>query len=136
MSTGRPLQGGIRMRPSARQFFVVAVIAGMTLWLSDVAPARQDKPPAIHIEKMKYDDLGKLVGAQKGKVVVVDFWATYCVPCIHEFPNFVALHNTYKQDGLVAVSVAVDDPSDATARGRIVAWLEKLKAGGLTNLQL
>ncbi len=124
------------MRPIARQFVVVAVIAGLTLWLSDVAPARQGNPPAIHVEKMKYDDLGKLIRSQQGRVVVVDFWATYCVPCMREFPHLVALHDKYRQDSFVALSVAVDDPADVAARGRIIAFLEKLKAHGLTNLQL
>jgi thiol-disulfide isomerase/thioredoxin len=124
------------MAHSARKLFGLAALAALALGLTDAAPARQGADPAIRVDKVKYADLGKLVRSHKGKVVVVDFWADFCVPCKREFPHLVALHNRYKNDGLVAVSVALDNPADAEARARIVKFLEKQKAGGLTNLQL
>ncbi|HKB56003.1 MAG TPA: TlpA disulfide reductase family protein [Lacunisphaera sp.] len=44
----------------------------------------------------------------KGKVVVVDFWATWCGPCISEIPGYVALQKKYGKDGLVIVGVSLD----------------------------
>jgi peroxiredoxin len=44
----------------------------------------------------------------KGKVVILDFWATWCPPCRGEIPDFVALQNEYKDKGLVVVGVSVD----------------------------
>src|SRR2546423_164673 len=124
------------MTPFARKLFGLAVVAGVALGLLDAAPARQGAAAPIRVEKIKYADLGKLVRSHKGKVVVVDFWADFCIPCKREFPHLVALHNQYKNDGFVAVSVALDNPSDAKAQAAILKFLEKQNAGGLTNLHL
>ena len=46
--------------------------------------------------------------ALQGKVVVVDFWATYCVPCLKEIPTFNRLHEQYADRGVVVLGVSMD----------------------------
>jgi peroxiredoxin len=46
----------------------------------------------------------------RGKVIVLDFWATWCGPCKIEIPGFVDLQTRYRDRGLVVVGVSVDDP--------------------------
>jgi thiol-disulfide isomerase/thioredoxin len=56
-------------------------------------------------KKMKLSDL-------RGKAVVLDFWATWCVPCKIEMPWFVELQKQYGPEGLAIIGVAMDDSSD------------------------
>jgi thiol-disulfide isomerase/thioredoxin len=45
----------------------------------------------------------------KGKVILLDFWATWCIPCKTEIPWFVDLQNRYGSAGLATIGVSVDD---------------------------
>jgi thiol-disulfide isomerase/thioredoxin len=64
--------------------------------------------------------LQKLVAAEHGRVVVVSFWATWCAPCIKEFPDVVALARERKD--VTVISVSIDDDSE---RGAVDAFVAK-----------
>jgi peroxiredoxin len=49
------------------------------------------------------------LSAYRGKVVLLDFWATWCPPCRAEMPHFVELQNTHGQAGLQILGVSIDD---------------------------
>jgi peroxiredoxin len=51
----------------------------------------------------------------KGKVVVVNFWATWCVPCREEMPEFVKVQREFGDRGLQLVGVAIDEPAKVKA---------------------
>ena len=76
---------------------------------SDVCPATARKADLNFTVK---DMSGKNVSlsAFKGKVILLDFWATWCPPCKAEIPGFVELQDTYGSQGLQVLGVSVDDP--------------------------
>jgi cytochrome c biogenesis protein CcmG/thiol:disulfide interchange protein DsbE len=53
------------------------------------------------------------LAAQKGKVILLDFWATWCPPCKVEIPWFVEFQEKYGPKGFIVVGVSVDDPASA-----------------------
>jgi thiol-disulfide isomerase/thioredoxin len=59
----------------------------------------------------------------RGRVVLLDFWATFCVPCVDALPELQALHAKYAGRGLTVVGVTVDDRAPlvkkATARAKV-----------------
>jgi thiol-disulfide isomerase/thioredoxin len=82
----------------------------------------------ITVEVVSYARLTDMVKGLRGKVVLVDLWGEFCLPCKKEFPRFVALHRKYQARDLAAVSVSLDDPNDMEARQRVEEFLTARKA--------
>ena len=56
------------------------------------------------------------MAALKGKVVVLNFWATWCVPCIQEIPGFNRMHDRYAGQGVAVVGVSMDEDGAAVVK--------------------
>ena len=73
--------------------------------------------------------IGEAIKAQSGQVVVLNFWATWCVPCREEFPALVALDEQYRDKGVRVIAVSVDDIEEID--GKVRPFVESLGAGFL-----
>jgi peroxiredoxin len=74
------------------------------------------------------DPSGKLVKLAdlRGQYVLVDFWASWCVPCRAENPNVVKTYAAYRDKNFTVVSISIDNPSTRAA------WLKAIEQDGLT----
>ena len=82
-----------------------------------------DAAPAIELRAVDRAAFDALLAEQQGKVVLVDFWATWCGPCLKQLPHTAELATKHADDGLVVVTVSVDEPEDAAKAAKRVAEL-------------
>ena len=77
-----------------------------------------------------YSEFDAFVQKSKGKVVVVDFWATWCGPCVKKFPHLVEMHKKYADKGLVCVSISMDKagPGEDYKAEKVLAFLKQKEA--------
>ncbi len=75
----------------------------------DPRKGEMDKPAGNFAFRHIADDAEHELAAYKGKVVLLNFWATWCAPCIQELPDLDRLQKNYSSDGLVVVTIS-DEP--------------------------
>ncbi|HZN25031.1 MAG TPA: TlpA disulfide reductase family protein [Burkholderiales bacterium] len=103
----------------AREWVLIAVVGlaagaagyGYNVWR--IGPAEQTRQGLADLTGARLPDLdGALqsVAQWRGKVVVVNFWATWCAPCREEIPMLVKLQQKYGAHGLQLVGIAIDRP--------------------------
>ena len=67
------------------------------------ASAQSQSIPVVSAE-----DVHQLVRDNEGKVVVLNFWASWCPPCLKEFPDIIRLYNEYESQGLEVLAVSMN----------------------------
>lgn len=82
------------------------------------APQEQKQDTENTIPTFTMNDInGKPVAIQdemaKNKLTILDFWASWCGPCMHEAPNVVAVYNDYQSKGLGIVGISLDNDEAA-----------------------
>jgi thiol-disulfide isomerase/thioredoxin len=75
----------------------------------------QQKPDAVKLTKADGKTLDELIASHNGKVVFVDYWATWCGPCVANFPHTVELAKKYRDKGLITIAVNFDLLDDEPA---------------------
>ncbi len=93
----------------------------LVLLISDVY---SQKAGAINVQPINEKQLEKLIKGRNGKPLLLNIWATWCIPCREEFPALVKLQDKFKGK-IDLVAISTDEPEDI--REKIIPFLEKVK---------
>jgi thiol-disulfide isomerase/thioredoxin len=75
------------------------------------------QPALVPVDEAGYR---KLLAANQGKVLLVDFWATWCVPCRTEMPRLVKLEAALRNRGFRLLTVSADEPEQEAAARKFI----------------
>lgn len=118
---------GIRNR-TAQVGWVILGIGGLIALATSTNSLWAQASKAITARIVDKEGYDKAIAAYKGKVVVVDCWATWCVPCRKAFPKTIEMSKTYADKGVVVVSMSFDVPKGGNVPAGVTKFLTESKA--------
>jgi len=102
-----------------------------TKWISKEDSARKElqkiEAEPVSVSLVSADDLKKLRNNGTGKVLLVNFWATWCGPCVHEFPELETTYRMYRLRDFDMVTVSTNMPDE---KAGVLKMLQKQHASG------
>jgi thiol-disulfide isomerase/thioredoxin len=110
-----------------RQAAAPVSVSNKPVSINNIPQTNAPLPPTKPIEEMywaKFDGQTQKLKELQGKAVILDFWATYCPPCIEEIPHLKELQKKYGKENLEIIGLHVGGDED---RPKVPAFAEKLK---------
>lgn len=102
------------MPPPRRTLAALPLLVALALASTAHAVDTGERAPALALSDLEGQTVR--LEALRGKVVLVDFWATWCAPCLEELPFLQRLHERHREAGLVVLAVSVDDDASNVRR--------------------
>jgi thiol-disulfide isomerase/thioredoxin len=111
---------------SRSQSLLLALVA---ILLTGCSAEPESSPPNQSVlVPMSMDEWTLQLGDYPPDILVVDFWASWCAPCIERFPRMVEMAAQYANQGVSFVSFNLDDPGDPIAMANVEDFLQAMEA--------
>ena len=107
-------RGSMVSGPTRRRRRALTLVAAVWICLHTAGPASSSLPPSSPpgagpvLKPVEATTLKTILKKKQGKVVVINLWATWCVPCREEFPDLIKLYGNYRDRGLELILISVD----------------------------
>lgn len=115
---------------------IAAALAGFGAHLWHLSGTDRPEDALMAARLIDLDGRQQTLDQWRGKVLVVNFWATWCAPCREEIPAFVRLQEKYRTDGLQFVGIAIDQPEKVQAFSREFGINYPLLLGGIDTIEI
>ena len=79
----------------------------------------------ISVEKLTGSELEKIISSRDGKILLINIWATWCIPCREEFPDLVKLRNETDEKEIDIIGISADYPDEIESK--IIPFLREQK---------
>jgi thiol-disulfide isomerase/thioredoxin len=107
-------------------------VKGLFAWLVLSCAVLTAAQPLQPVDEAGYK---RLIDSHRGKIVLVNFWATWCAPCREEMPQLARIHSSLRGQGFTLLTISADEPEDeADARAFLTeskvsfpAWIKRAK---------
>jgi len=101
-------------------------------WKSKIASAeiavQQWNAEPVSVEMIGLDDVRKLLKNDSGKLRLINLWATWCAPCVAEFPELVKINRMYRQRDFEMITISADAPG---INDKVLKFLQKNYASNI-----
>jgi thiol-disulfide isomerase/thioredoxin len=118
---------------SAWPLVVLLVVAAAALWMMQMRRTRPPSPlvglrmPPLEAAGWINTDRPPAAGDLRGRVVLIDFWATWCNPCVESMPHLVEIYRRFNNQGLVVVGFTDEDDRPANTVSGYVKTVDGLE---------
>ncbi len=99
------------------------MLTGLIVLMCSIQSSKADN--AVALQYVDYEQWTTQLAQYPDKIVVVDFWATWCSSCLERFPHMVTMNKNFQNKGIQFVSMLLEDPQEPEAIERAERFLNK-----------
>lgn len=100
----------------------------------NISEVENNKIPAFSLPDINGNEIAIMDEIAKKDITIIDFWASWCGPCMREMPNIKALHEEYKELGIIGISLDEDETSWKNAISELsLTWTQLSDLQGWNN---